>query len=146
MHLRPRHAMSTTFGRQTCANVAFGSDEVLPPRSLNPVSILNRTFGSVTTGPPFPTEQSLAVRPQLSRGVHVAIQRLSADAELDAQVADIGVPPAVLRFYTVRSRVWGWFWPEAYASLRNVRFMACYHGVQYGMHATFLFGAAYCTP
>lgn len=66
------------------AKVRCGSDAVLSPWSLNPVSFLNRTLGSVTTGPPFPTEQPLAVRPQLSRGVHVAIQRLPADAELDA--------------------------------------------------------------
>ena len=70
--------------RTAPSKVSSGSTAVLSPWSLNPVSILNRTFGSVTTGPPFPTEQSLAVRPQLSRGVHVAIQRLPADAELDA--------------------------------------------------------------
>ena len=39
---------------------------------------------------PFPTEKLLAIRPELARGVHVAIERLSADAELDAQVADFG--------------------------------------------------------
>ena len=49
----------------------------------------------------------------------------------------VGVPPAVLRFYTVRSQVLGWFWLQVDGSLRNVRFMACYHGVQYGMHAMF---------
>ena len=36
-----------------------------------------------------------------------------------------GVRPALLRFYTVRSRVRGWFWRNAKVSLRNVRFMAC---------------------
>ena len=61
-------------------------------------------------------------------------------------VVIVGVPPAVLRFYTVRSRVWGRFWPEADASLRNVRFMARYHGVQCGMHAMFSSEAPYCTP
>jgi hypothetical protein len=57
-----------------------------------------------------------------------------------------GVPPAVLRFYTVGSRVWGWFWLEVDASLRKLRFMACYHGVRYGMHAIFQIEAAHCTP
>ena len=63
-----------------------------------------------------------------------------------ARRAYFGVPPAVLRFYTVRSRASGWFWPEVDASLRNLRFMACYHGVQSGMHAMFRFEAPYCTP
>ena len=58
----------------------------------------------------------------------------------------LGVPPAVLRFYTVRSLVCGRFWPEVDASLRNVRFMACYRGVQCGMHAMFRVEARYCTP
>jgi hypothetical protein len=50
----------------------------------------------------------------------------------------LGVPPAVLRFYTVRSQVLGWFWLQVDGLLRNVRFMACYHGVQCGMHAMIL--------
>src|SRR5271165_6097645 len=37
------------------------------------------TFRSRYYWPPFPTEQPLAVRPQLSRRVHVAIQRLPTD-------------------------------------------------------------------
>src|ERR1019366_7239700 len=41
-------------------------------------------------------------------------------------VYKVGVHPAPLRFYTVRSRVWGWFWPKVGGLLRNVRFMACY--------------------
>jgi hypothetical protein len=73
-----------------CPKARFGSTAVLSPWSLNPASFLIRTFGSVTTGPPFPTEKLFAVRPELTRRVHVAIQRLTADAELDAQVADIG--------------------------------------------------------
>ena len=67
----------------------FGLDAVLPLCSLNPVSFLNRTFQSVTTGPPFPTEQPLAVRPQLSRGFHVAIQRLPLVREPVAHSASL---------------------------------------------------------
>lgn|GEM_PF-3702775 len=57
-----------------------------------------------------------------------------------------GVPPAVLGFFTVRSQVRGWSWPGVDTLLRNVLFMACYHGVQCGMHAMFPAAATYCTP
>ena len=40
----------------------------------------------------------------------------------------VGVPPAVLRFYTVRSQVLGWFWLQVDGLLRNIWFMACYRG------------------
>ena len=47
------------------------------------------------------------------------------------RLSPVGVSPAALRFYTVRSRSADCFWLEADASLRNVRLTACYHGVQY---------------
>ena len=54
-------------------DVRFGSTAVLSLWSLIPASFLIRIFGSVITGSPLPTEQPLAVRPQLPCGVNVAI-------------------------------------------------------------------------
>jgi hypothetical protein len=50
------------------------------------------------------------------------------------------VPPAALRFYTVRTPVSGGFRPESKLRYRIKRFMAHYHGVQCGMHAMFRMG------
>src|ERR1019366_468002 len=56
----------------------FGAGEIRPM-----IAPVRQTFS-------FPAEQLLAVGPELTRRVHVAIQRLPADAEFDAQFADLG--------------------------------------------------------
>ena len=58
----------------------------------------------------------------------------------------LGVHPALLRFYTVRSRFRGRFGPGLPVCCVPIRFMACYHGVQCRMHAMFPNKVPYCTP